>query len=202
MSRIVRFPLNSSQKFGLHKAKNRRKPNLEDFGQLNLFDTNQSDGKVVSIHKVENFFERALELDEQHNARAAYFYELAIKNDQSAADAYCNLGIIKAANSDHAGSVDCFTKCLEMNPRHVEAHYNLANVYTELGDIQLAKSHYQISIKLDPEFPDNYYNLSLVLVSLEQYDEAVDMVYQFIEKAPGSERNMAFDLIKTLKEIG
>jgi hypothetical protein len=32
---------------------------------------------------------------------------------------------------------------LKNEPRHVEAHYNLANLYFDAGDLQLAKLHYE-----------------------------------------------------------
>ena len=55
-----------------------------------------------------------------------------------------------------------FTLSLKNDPRHVEAHYNLANLYYDAGDLQLAKLHYEAAAQIEPGFSLVYFNLSLV----------------------------------------
>ena len=97
---------------------------------------------------------KRLQLDEQGDKqRAKIGYLQAIEQEDSMADAYCNLAIIESLGGRHAKAIDSFTNCLKIDPRHFEAHYNLANLYGEIGNFPLAKAHYEISIQLEPVFP-------------------------------------------------
>ena len=73
MAKVIRFNNNTTPlRFGHHKVKKRKKKvDLEEFGQLNLFDSD--DGKVVSIHG-SSAFEEALRLDEEEDPAAEKYY--------------------------------------------------------------------------------------------------------------------------------
>ncbi|SNS75764.1 Tetratricopeptide repeat-containing protein [Ekhidna lutea] len=201
MSRVVQFPVSTPEHLGPKKARRRRKPNLEDYGQLNMFDQLPDNTPILSLPKAGSFFEEALQLDEEGNKDAEKYYLLAIENDQSVEDALCNLGILKSGQGDLTKAIDHLTQCLKRNPRHFEAHYNLGNVYSDLGNLELAKVHYELSAEIEPEYPNSYYNLGLVLISLKKYKEAIQSINKFVELAPRSEHQTANEIIKTLNAI-
>ncbi|MEQ8582910.1 MAG: tetratricopeptide repeat protein [Marinoscillum sp.] len=202
MARVIKFPVTPPEKLGPKKVKRKkRRPDLEDYGQMNLFAGPAKEGRLVSLPQSDSFFEEALSLDEQNDPEAEKYYLLAIQHDQSVVDAYCNLGILKSQQNELAKSIDYLTKCLELNPRHFEAHYNLANVYSDMGNFPLAKTHYEVSINIDPDFPNGYYNLGLVLISLKKYKEAIDAIDQYIIRSPDNDHKIASELIKTLKSF-
>ncbi|MEO9869628.1 tetratricopeptide repeat protein [Ekhidna sp.] len=201
MTKVVQFPVNPPEKLGPKKARRRRKPNLEDYGQLNMFDQLPDNTPLLSLPKAGSFFEEALSLDENNNPEAEKYYLLAIENGQSIEDAYCNLGILKSSQGDLSKAIDYLTLCLKKNPRHFEAHYNLGNVYSDLGNLELAKVHYELSTQIETEYPNSYYNLGLVLISLRRYDEAILSINKYVELAPSSEHHTATELIKTLNSI-
>jgi tetratricopeptide (TPR) repeat protein len=201
MAKIVQFPVSPPAKLGPKKARKRRRTNPEDFGQLNLFSQQSNDAKVLHMPKSDSFFEEALQLDEQGNDTAEKYYLLSIDNNESVEDSYCNLGILKSVQGDLTKSIDYLTKCLKKNPRHFEAHYNLGNVYSDLGNLDLAKIHYELSTEIEPEYPNSYYNLGLVLISLKKYQEAIKSINKFVELAPSNEHDVANELIKTLNSI-
>lgn len=201
MARVVQFPVNPPAKLGPKRVRGRRKPNLEDFGQLNLFDQVEDKTPVLSLPKANSFFEEALTLDEQGLPEAEKYYLLAIENEESIEDALCNLGILKSSQGDLTKAIDYLTKCLQKNPRHFEAHYNLGNVYSDLGNLDLAKVHYELSTNIEPNYPNSFYNLGLVLISMKQYKEAIQCINKFVELAPTSEHQIANELIKTLNAI-
>src|SRR5438046_3031416 len=127
MAKVIQFPASNPEKFGYKPV--RKKSDLPDkpkTKQLNLF----TGGKVVSIHKLTQF-EEALMLDEQGNTKAMEAYQKSITQGDSVADAYCNLGILESQAGNYSKAIDSFTKSLSENPRHFEAHYNLANLYAE-----------------------------------------------------------------------
>ena len=196
MAKVIQFPVSPPEKLGPQKARKRRKKNLEDYGQLNLF-AQQLDGRVRSL-KQESFFEQALKLDEQDNSEAKRMYELAIDAGQSVADAHCNLGIFYSKQQQYPKAIDHLSKCLQFQPRHFEAHYNLGNVYSDIGNYPLAKTHYEVAVQIEPDFPNSHYNLALVLISGKDYKTAQKYLQQYIKLAPELDQGVAQDLIKTL----
>lgn len=201
MARVVQFPVNPPAKLGHKRVRGRKKPNLEDFGQLNLFAQLEDKTPVLTLPKSDTFFEEALSLDEQGKPEAEKYYLLAIDNGESIEDALCNLGILKSSQGDLTKAIDYLTQCLKKSPRHFEAHYNLGNVYSDLGNLELAKVHYELSTEIEPNYPNSFYNLGLVLISLKRYKEAIQAINQFVELAPTSEHQVAHELIKTLNSI-
>src|SRR5215467_12802730 len=126
-------------------------------GQLNLFRV-----ETPRLARLLTPFEEALLLHEQGDPTAAEHYLEAIREGDNVAETYCNLGIINLERSQISSALDNFTLSLENDPRHVEAHYNLANLYYDAGDLQLAKLHYEAAAQIEPGFSLVYFNLALV----------------------------------------
>src|SRR5918996_1693838 len=85
-----------------------------------------------------------------------------IEAGENIAEAYCNLRIIDLDRGNMVGALDNFTQSLKHDPRHVEANYNLANLYYDAGDFPLARLHYEAATQIEPNFSLVYYNLALV----------------------------------------
>lgn len=197
MAKIIKFPIPTPEKFGPQRVRNRKEPRQSQTGQLNLFTA----GRVVKLNQL-SAFEEALMLDEQGSKqRAKIGYQQAIEQEDSVADAYCNLGIIESVDGLHAKAIDSFTNCLKADPRHFEAHYNLANLYAEIGNIPLAKAHYEISIQLEPAFPNSYFNLGLMLAGNKEFAEAIKAIRKFRKLASSDDQALADDLIKKLSTV-
>lgn len=193
MTKVIQFPGSNPEKFGFKPVRKKRKPSQDERGQLNLF----SGGKVRSLNPL-SVFEEALMLDEQGDNRARAQYIKAIEAGDSVADSYCNLGILESEKKNYVEAIDCFTKSLKEDPRHFEAHYNLANLYAEIGNLPLAKLHYQMSITIEPEFPNSYFNLALTLAMNKEVEEAIQSLLTYRNLVEPEERRLAEDLINTL----
>ncbi len=201
MARIVKFPISTSVKLGFKKARRRKKVNLEDFGQLNLFNSQAKEAKVISISIQENPFEKATEWDEAGNlTKAKEYYQRAIQKGESVADAFCNLGVIQSEEQAYSAAIDSFTRCLKEDPRHFEAHYNLGNVYSEIGNLSLAKVHYELCTAIEPGFASAYYNLGLSLALADDYEAAIIALQKYTQLTHESEHDSANKLIKSLQE--
>jgi tetratricopeptide (TPR) repeat protein len=198
MAKIIQFPLSSTpEKFGPQRASKKETKEPRKPGQLNLF----TGGKVLKLNQLSTF-EEALLLDEQEDRKSARKqYQKAIQEEDCVADAWCNLGIIETQEGNYPKAIDCFTQALKNNPRHNEAHYNLANLYAEVGNFALAKIHYEIAIELDPSFPNSYYNLGLMLAMSKQYAEAVRVLTTYRNLSPAEDHQQADNLIITLKSL-
>ena len=77
MSRIVKFIARQEEpkRIGYKRVRRRKRVNLEDFGQLNLFS---QEAKVISLQAHSSPFEHALQLEEDSNPAAIDFYRQAI----------------------------------------------------------------------------------------------------------------------------
>ncbi|MEP6570643.1 MAG: MerR family transcriptional regulator, partial [Acidobacteriota bacterium] len=104
-------------------------------GQLSLF----RGADVSRVAHLRTPFEEALVLDDQNDPKAIESYLEAINDGDNVAEAYCNLGIINKDLGDVGKALDNFTLALKHEPRHVEAHYNLGNLYFDAGQLPLAR---------------------------------------------------------------
>ena len=116
-------------------------------GQLSLF---RAETGKVQVARLLTPFEEALLLHEQGEEQAIEFYKEAITAGDNVAEAFCNLGIIELDRGHMVGALDNFTQSLKHDPRHVEAHYNLALVYHRLADVTGARLALQKYRDLEP----------------------------------------------------
>ena len=195
MAKVVQFPIQNLEKFGLQRVRKKTDIKPEKHGQLNLF----SGGRVVRLNQLSSF-EEALIMDDQgdiQQAREGYLKSIAAGD--ALADAYCNLGILEFQEGNTTKAIDYFTFSLKYEPRHFEAHYNLANLYGEVGNFALAKVHYQVSIELEPSFPNSYFNLGLTLAMNKEFNEAIRELNQYRQLSPDADHYQADELIRKLR---
>jgi tetratricopeptide (TPR) repeat protein len=196
MAKVVKFPGPAPEKFGLQKVRKRKDAPEAKAGQLSLFG-----GRLIKLNQLSTF-EEALMLDEAGDlAQAKSLYQKAIEEEDFTADAWCNLGIIESQSDNHARAIDAFTKCLSHEPRHYEAHYNLANLYAEVGNYALAKVHYAIASEIEPAFPNSYFNLGLTLAMNKEYEEAIRVLKKYCSLTPPDDHRQAMELLSQLQSI-
>lgn len=193
MAKVVQFPIPSPEKFGFKPVRKPKASEPQKKGQLNLFA-----GKVVKLNQLTPFEDGLMHDDQGDIAKARESYQKAIQMNDSRADAYCNLGIIESEARNYSKAIDCFTLCLKEEPRHFEAHYNLANQYAEIGNYPLAKVHYQMSIEIEPTFPNSFFNLGLTLAMNKEIDAAIQALLTYRNLAEHDDRPQAEELINML----
>lgn len=195
MAKVVKFYNPVPARFGpqrVRRRKNTASPTRT--AQLDLF----SGAKVIRLNQL-SYFEEALLADEQgkkQTARELYFK--AIESGDDIADAYCNMGILESQSQAYPKAIDCFTLCLKHDPRHFEAHYNLANSYGEVGDFTLAKVHYEIAIEIEPTFTNSYFNLGLIQAMNKEFKAAIQTLRRYCQVTPEEDHGPAKDLIAKL----
>jgi tetratricopeptide (TPR) repeat protein len=194
MAKVIKFPIPTPEKFGPERVRKKKPDNGKGTGQLNLF----TGSRIVRLYQLTPF-EEALMLDEQGDKQSARIsYLKAIQEGDCIADAYCNLGILESQEGNTAKAIDCFTNCLKNDPRHHETHYNLANLYAEVGNFSLARVHYEIAIEIEPSFTNSYFNLGLTLAMTKQFKEAVKVLDEYRRLSPPENQKQAEDLIQKL----
>ena len=193
MAKVVKFSIQTPEKFGFKPVRRRKTASGGKPGQLNLF----AGGKLVKLNQLSTF-EEALMLDEHGDASAKLLYLQAIAENDSVADAYCNLGILESEAKNHSKAIDCFTLSLKEEHRHFESHYNLANLYAEIGNFPLAKVHYEMSIEVEPDFPNSHFNLGLTLAMNKEIENAILSLMNYRRLAAPNDRRHADHLIAAL----
>ena len=196
MAQILKFPAQAS-KLGYRRVRKRANP-AENPDQLDLFPPPRA--HVLNFGRALSSFEQALLLDERGDLTAAELYARAIEEQDCVADAFCNLGIIESQKGNTTKAFDCFTASLKHNPRHLEAHYNLANLYFDLNDFRLAQIHYELAGEVDPSFANVYFNLALVQAINKDPGAAVGALSKYQELVSQEEGRIAEELLQNLRK--
>jgi tetratricopeptide (TPR) repeat protein len=196
MAKILKFP-ETKARFGFKKA-SKRTGTAGSADQINLF--NQPVNRILSFPSQLSIFDEALLRDEQGDAEAEALYRKAITENDCPADAYCNLGILESQKGSTSKAFDCFTQALKLNARHLESHYNLANLYFDAGDLRLARVHYEMAAEVDPSFPNLYFNLGLVQAMSKDLTAAIASLTRYRELVGEEEASKADDLLSTLQK--
>ena len=196
MGQILKLPVQAT-KFG-YKRVNKHATAAENPDQLHLFP--RPTAQILEFASALSRFEQALMLDERGELKAVELYKKAIEEQDCVADAYCNLGIIESKKGNTARAFDCFTSALKHNPRHLEAHYNLGNLYFDANDFRLAQLHYEMAVVVAPAFPNVYFNLALVQAISNDLEAAVSALTKYKELVSEDEGRNADELLHNLKQ--
>jgi Flp pilus assembly protein TadD len=96
-------------------------------------------------------------------AEIAYGATIADASPQTAAMAYCMLGVIRADRGDAAGAEAAFRAGAAADPQHAKAHANLGTQLIRRGDKAGAEAAYRAAIAADPQHANAHGNLGTIL---------------------------------------
>ena len=88
--------------------------------------------KTANLYKLENNPEKAI-----------YYYKKATSINKNYADAWFNMGLVYASQSDYKASKDCFNKVIALSPDYAYAYYALALAYENENNTEKAIENYQ-----------------------------------------------------------
>ena len=200
MANIIQFPSQKGQS-GLKRVKKKTNVELKRTEQIDLFTEDGPQANIYIMPTDMSPFERALILDEKGDEGAKDAYRKALESEDCEADSYCNLGILEYEEGSTVRAIDCFTRSLKADPRHFESHYNLANLYSELGNLPLAKMHYEFARELQPEFADVCFNLGIVYAMIRDYESSVKVLSEYKDMVPKEDAENAERLIESIRKI-
>jgi Flp pilus assembly protein TadD len=75
---------------------------------------------------------------------------------------------------------------LQSNPKLLRAHYNLANIWLQKGDIDQAIINYQQELQIQPQFAEGHNNLASALFRKGRLDEAQEHLRAALELNPNN----------------
>ena len=74
----------------------------------------------------------------------------AIKNEPSSQEAHLELGRLLYERQDVGGAIAETEKVLALNPKQVDALYNMGAIYANLGNVERARSYWSRAVGADP----------------------------------------------------
>ncbi len=200
MAKLVQYKPDTHRKLGFRKV--RKEHQGDDQNQLTLFAKAKDPAKTIQVLRHLDPFEKGLQLDEKNDALAETLYQEAIEAGISVADAHCNLGIIYARRGQTSMAISSFTKALAADPRHLEGHYNLANMYYDAGNYYLAATHYEVALEMEQAFAEIAFNLALAQICLDQRENAIKNLRRYLLLADQEEQKEARFLLNLLEVQG
>lgn len=121
------------------------------------------------VLSAEDWFERAVNLEETDPVAAIAAYRRAQKLSPESPDIHINLGRLCAETGDLSGAERCFRDALAIDPGDATAVYNLGVIAQDAGNDSDAIDLYRRALALDPSLAEAHYNLATV------YDRGGDM---------------------------
>jgi len=83
-------------------------------------------------------------------ADAISYLQQLVKADPKSVDGHLELGRLLYENKDVEGSLRETLKILDINPKQVDALYNLGAIYANLNNAQLARTYWNRAVASDP----------------------------------------------------
>lgn len=116
-------------------------------------------------------------------------------SDKDRAEALYIYGV-KFYKSDKKASIFYLLESIKLNPEYLNAYYNLAVIYGEVGEKENAIKYYQEVLKRDELHRFSLFNIANEYLYLGKYDQAIEY-YDKIDKIESE----AYDCIKNLSFI-
>lgn len=108
----------------------------------------------------DEWFERAVELEEFDPRAAMEAYRQALHMRPDCTETLINLGRLRAEGGDFGGAADCFNEALRIDPGDATAMYNLGVVAQDEAHTEQAIDLYQRALVIDPGLAEAHYNLA------------------------------------------
>ena len=150
-------------------------------------------------------------LNQQRDIISAYtkgHLQHALTDATSALKAYphsvilCNIaGAACAGLLQFDRAIDYYQIAIKVNPKFVEAHYNMASALQKKGDLKGAIKAYKQAVLIKPDYADAFYNLANTLKDMGELGAAIKSYKQAIKINPNL-HNAHNNMGNALKDMG
>jgi tetratricopeptide (TPR) repeat protein len=100
------------------------------------------------------------------------------------ADLYFNKGIALFFNDSLSAAETALRASIAYQPYFARAHFYLAEVYVRQAEFEDALTEYKKTIELDQECYQALYRLALLMATLDQYDQAIQILQRAVTVHP------------------
>ncbi len=117
-------------------------------------------------------------------SEAKSLYADICRSDARDAEAWFMLGAVNGQLGLFDETIACCHRVLAIQPRHADAHYNLAQALLHQRRPEEAMVSYREVLRLDPNYMGAYINLGTLLQGKRQLDEAVGCFQEALRRQP------------------
>ncbi len=117
---------------------------------------------------------------------AFFAFRQALALNDTAFDAYNNMGLFYLHAGQLDSSIRCLQKAIQLRPANDKAYYNLGNTYATGGHYALAIEYYEAALQRDARNVDALINKGNCLALLQQYDMAIQSYEQALQLDPSN----------------
>lgn len=130
---------------------------------------------------------RAAETMAQHRLDDAYWWAReAVRQDPGFASAFNTLGAIYQRHGNLAAAHEVLREALNRDPRNTSVMFNLANVLTELGQVEEAQRITAALAKLEPHPPYHFFDLGMAAMQRNDFAAAKSWFAKEVARDPGN----------------
>jgi len=127
----------------------------------------------------EDWFSKAIELEQSDPKAALAAYERAVKADQTDASAWINWGRLLHERGNTKEAERVYRRALEQSEPDALLHFNFGVLLEDLERVQDALEAYQHAIEEDPALADGHYNLARLYEALGKEQHAIRHLGQY-----------------------
>jgi tetratricopeptide (TPR) repeat protein len=147
-------------------------------GTLRVIDRSEQPAGSAQPQE-EDWFAKAVELEDSDPAAALKAYERAAAVDGSDSATWTNWGRLLHEQGQLREAERVYRKGLEQCEPDALLHFNLAVLLEDLSRIPEAIEHYQHAIELDPSLADAHFNIARLYESLGKEQHAIRHLGQY-----------------------
>jgi len=104
---------------------------------------------------------------------------------RAAASTHNDIAMLYYLREMYREAIAEFKKAISVNPKFIEAYFNLGTAYSALGDTKNAIDSYREVIRLDPKNSYSHWNLGINLEKTGDIEAAIHHWKKYIEHTPG-----------------
>ena len=144
------------------------------------FTVNKTHENSFSDHKkaLKFYNEGQVAFGKEEYLKAITLFNKAVKNDESFAFAWDNLGYSYRKIGNYEMAITCYKKSLELDPRGEMPLQNLPVAYELNNDIDGAISAYEKFAEVYEDNPEAPYGLGRMYIQREEYDKALENMFK------------------------
>ncbi len=119
--------------------------------------------------------------------------------------AWSQLGTAQLSVEDYNGAVVAFQEHLKLDPNSANAHLNLGDAYRALGELDLAREQYDLSLEEDPDFHFATVTLAVMDFVAGRREAAAESLRALVDDRSASARHRidaVFELASMLRAEG
>ena len=112
-------------------------------------------------------------------------YQIALSIDPGIPQTHANLGVaLGAIPGKQQEAIAQLRESLRLSPSYADAHYYLANILIEKGEVAEAIRNYEDALRIQPAFVDASNRLGMVLCRIGEPEKGLPYIEQAIRIAP------------------